>query len=107
MTQKTSNILSRLTQWIAIIGSIVGVLTLGIRTIDLTQQTAQSVMELDRRVTVETEERKQADMDIRSRMSEGDKIVQAELSQIRLDIAVVSTDVKYLVKALDAKGSEK
>jgi hypothetical protein len=107
MTQRTSNFLSKATQWIAIIGSIVGVLTLGIRTIDLTQQTAQSVKELDRRVSVETEERKQADIDIRSRMSEGDRIVQAELSQIRLDIAVVATDVKYLVKALDAKGSEK
>ena len=101
MTQRTSNMLSRVTQWAAIIGSIVGVLTLGIRTIDLTQQTAQAVVELDKRVTVETEERKQADQDIRSRMSEGDKIVQAELSQIRLDIAVISTDVKYLVKTAD------
>lgn len=106
MTQRTSNMLSKVTQWIAIIGSIVGVLTLGIRTIDLTQQTAQAVVELDRRVSVETEERKQADQDIRSRMSEGDKMVQAELSQIRLDIAVVSTDVKYLVKAAEAR-SEK
>jgi len=106
MTQRTSNMLSKATQWIAIIGSIVGVLTLGIRTIDLTQQTAQAVVELDRRVSVETEERKQADQDIRSRMSEGDKMVQSELSQIRLDIAVVSTDVKYLVKAAEAR-SEK
>lgn len=94
--------------WLTRVGQVLGILvilvplfTSMVRMTDLTTNTAQTVEAMGVKLDHEVEARKVEDALIREAMGSRDKQTQAELSQIRIDLAVIATDIKYIVKTID------
>lgn len=95
--------LTRAAQVLGILVILVPLFTSMVRMTDLTTSTAQTVEAMGVKLDHEVEARKVEDALIRETIGNRDKQTQAELSQIRIDLAVIATDIKYIVKTIDGE----
>lgn len=93
--------ITRLAQALGILVIVVPLFTSTVRTIDLTNETAQTVEAMGVKLDHEVEARKTEDAIIRDEIRNMDKSTQSELAEMRTEQAVMANDIKYIIKILD------
>ena len=102
----TSNTERKLKQWSLAIGIMVIIVPLFVSAVQkdgMIQQNKLAVDDMRTQIYNEQQERKASDVDIRNELVRSEKQTQIQLSQIQLDLAVLNTNMQYLVKEYDKK----